>query len=281
MPEIAFVNGKWSDLSEAVVSIEDRGFQFGDGVYEVIRTYGRTVFGLTKHLARLAASAGEIEIMLPDSPKTMEAAIRTGCQKCGFEDVQVYVQLTRGRAPRNHVYPIPPETTWVMTFREPKKIPEKTREAGVTLVSTEDIRWAKCHVKSLNLLPNVMAKEAARRAGAFEAVFVRDGKIMEGAASNIFSVFNRRILTPPTGPYILSGITREVILSIGAEQGFEMHEADLEQEDLYTADEIFLTGTTIEVLPVIQFDGIPVGMGRPGKTTQILYQAFQKYVQKR
>lgn len=281
MPEIAFVNGTWSDLSEAVVSIEDRGFQFGDGVYEVIRTYGKAIFGLREHLERLQSSVEEIEISLPDSPAALEEAIQVGCEKCGFNDIQIYIQLTRGRAPRSHVYPSPSQTTWVMTFRETKKIPQETREAGVSLISTEDIRWAKCYVKSLNLLANVMAKEAAARAGAFEAVFVREGNVMEGAASNVFAVFDHRVLTPPKGPYILSGITREVILSIGASQGFEMCEGGLTLGDIATADEIFLTSTTIEVLPVIRFNGTPVGQGRVGKTTQALYAAFQSYIQKR
>lgn len=167
-----------------------------------------------------------------------------------------------------------------MTFRETKKIPKQVRESGVSVISTEDIRWAKCHIKSLNLLPNVMAREAAARAGAFEAVFVREGKVMEGAASNVFAVFNRRILTPPKGPYLLSGITRDLVLSLGAEKGFEMHEADLALEDFYTADEIFLTGTTIEVLPAVACNGIPLGQGRPGKTARILYEAFRRYVEK-
>ncbi len=280
MPEIAFVNGTWCDLSEAAVSIEDRGFQFGDGVYEVIRTYGKALFGLKAHLARLAASAGEIEIALPDTLAALEKGIQSGCEKCGFEDIQIYIQLTRGRAPRNHHYPEKRRTTWVMTFRETKKIPKQVRESGVSVISTEDIRWAKCHIKSLNLLPNVMAREAAARAGAFEAVFVREGKVMEGAASNVFAVFNRRILTPPKGPYLLSGITRDLVLSLGAEKGFEMHEADLALEDFYTADEIFLTGTTIEVLPAVACNGIPLGQGRPGKTARILYEAFRRYVEK-
>ncbi len=281
MSEIAFVNGRWSGLSEAVVSIQDRGFQFGDGVYEVIRTYGKAVFGLREHLSRLQASAAEIDIVMPASLPALHAAIRLGCEKCGFGDIQIYIQLTRGSAPRNHVYPDSSQTTWVMTFRETKKISQEIREAGVSIVSTEDIRWAKCHVKSLNLLPNVLAKEAAARAGAFEAIFVREGKAMEGAASNLFAVFNRRIITPPKGPYILSGITREVVLSLGPSLDFEMCEAPLIFNDLYTADEIFLTSTTIEVLSVVGLNGTPVGEGQVGKTTQALHKAFQSYVQGR
>ncbi len=281
MSEIAFVNGTWSNLSEAVVSIQDRGFQFGDGVYEVIRTYGKAVFGLGEHLSRLQLSAAEIDILMPASLPALEAAIHLGCKKCGFSDIQIYIQLTRGDAPRNHVYPDTARTTWVMTFRETKKIPQEIREVGVSIISTEDIRWSKCHVKSLNLLPNVLAKEAAARAGAFEAVFIREGKVMEGAASNLFAVFNRRVLTPPKGPYILSGITREVVLSLGLRLGFEMCEAPLFLKDLDTADEIFLTSTTIEVLSVVHLNETAVGQGFPGKTTQALHKAFQSYVQKR
>jgi len=279
MPNIAFVNGKWSRLSAAKISIEDRGFQFGDGVYEVIRTYGPEVFGLKEHLARLKFSAGEIEIPIPYSDAQIEKTIRLGCQKSGYADTSIYMQLTRGAAPRNHPFPQKTRPTLVMTFRETVKIPDAVRKKGVAVISLPDIRWGRCHIKSLNLLPNIMAREAAKRAGAFEAILVRNDVITEGAGSNVFAVMGNRVLTPPVSPYLLSGVTRDLLIKLGKKAGLDVIESELSLEDLYGADELFLTGTTVEVLPVIRLDDRPIGLKRPGKITQKLYAAFQAYIQ--
>ncbi|MFQ5587295.1 MAG: D-amino acid aminotransferase [Nitrospiria bacterium] len=278
MPNIAFINGKWGPISSAKVSIEDRGFQFGDGVYEVIRTYGRAFFGLNEHLARLQASAKAVEIEIPYGMDMLRKIIDLGCKKSNFKDTLIYVQLTRGAAPRGHAFPRKNRSTLVMTFRANKPLPGSMREEGVRVISTEDVRWGRCYVKSLNLLPNVMAREAAKRVGAFEGIFVRDGKVMEGAASNVFAVLGRKVVTPPKGPYILSGITREIVLHLGREQGFQMSEEKIILGDLYAADELFLTGTTVEVLPVIRVDDKPIGAATPGKVTGALYEAFQNHI---
>lgn len=278
MSNIAFVNGKWSSLSAAKVSVEDRGFQFGDGIYELIRTYQGEVFHLDEHLSRLEASAKEIEITLPYTGSRLEKIIRLGCRKSGFSDVKIYIQVTRGAAPRLHSFPKKVKPTLVMTFREFEPLPLKLREEGVAVISTPDIRWGRCNVKSLNLLPNVMGREQALRAGAFEAVFIRDGKVTEGAGSNLFAVIGKKIITPPAGPYILSGITREAVLQIGKENGLEMVEKDLKLSQLYSAEELFLTGTTVEVLPVVRLDGKPIAAGRPGEKTAFLCRAFQEQI---
>lgn len=278
MPNIAFVNGVWSSVSAARVSVEDRGFQFGDGVYELIRTYGPKLFHLQEHLARLEASAKEIELSLPYTPLRMEKIIRLGCRKSGYADIKVYIQVTRGTAPRLHPFPKKVRPTVVITFRKLEPVPDALLRKGVAVISTDDIRWGRCNVKSLNLLPNVMARELALRSGAFEAIFVRDGKAMEGAGSNLFAVFGKKVTTPPKGPYILSGITREVVLQVGKENGLEMVEKDLKLQSLYAADELFLTGTTVEVLPVVRLNGRPIGAGRPGKITVFLSQAFGRSI---
>ena len=176
MPNIAFVNGRWGPLASAKISVEDRGFQFGDGIYELLRTYGKELFHLREHLTRLQSSAKEVEIALPYSPLQLEKIIRLGCRKSGYAETKVYIQVTRGTAPRLHSFPDKVKPTVVMTFRKLDPIPEEARQKGVSIVSLEDIRWGRCHVKSLNLLPNVMAREHALRSGAFEAIFVRDGK---------------------------------------------------------------------------------------------------------
>src|SRR5579884_3152380 len=197
MPNIAFVNGRWSAISAAKVSVEDRGFQFGDGIYELIRTYGGRVFHIQEHLSRLQASAKEIEIVLPYTAAQLEKIILLGCRKSGYADTKVYIQVTRGAAPRLHSYPKKVKPTVVMTFREFEPLSMKLREQGVAVLTTPDIRWARCNVKSLNLLPNVMAREQALRSGAFEAIFIRDGKVTEGAGSNLFAVLGKKIVTPP------------------------------------------------------------------------------------
>jgi D-alanine transaminase len=278
MPNIAFVNGKWSPLSAAKVSVEDRGFQFGDGIYELIRTYQGEIFHIEEHLSRLEASAKEIEITLPYTAAQLEKIIRLGCRKSGYPDAKIYIQVTRGAAPRVHSFPKKVKPTVVMTFRAFEPLPLKLRGEGVAIISSPDIRWARCNVKSLNLLPNVMGREQALRAGAFEAIFIRDGKVTEGAGSNLFAVIGRKIITPPAGPFILSGITREVVLQIGKEKGLEMVEKELKLSQLYSADELFLTGTTVEVLPVVRLDGKPIGTGRPGEKTLFLYRSFQEQI---
>lgn len=278
MPNIAFVNGKWSAISAAKVSVEDRGFQFGDGIYELIRTYRGELFHVDEHLSRLEASAKEIEIALPYTATQMEKIIRLGCRKSGFADVKIYIQVTRGAAPRMHSFPKKVRPTVVMTFREFEPLPPKLHEEGVAVISIPDIRWARCNVKSLNLLPNVIGREQALRAGAFEAIFIRDGKVTEGAGSNLFAVIGKKVMTPPAGPYILSGITREVVLQIGRQRGLEMVERELKRSQLDSADELFLTGTTVEVLPVVRLDGRPIGTGRPGEKTLFLHRAFQEQI---
>lgn len=281
MPNIAFVNGKWSPLAAAKISVEDRGFQFGDGVYELLRTYGGALFHADAHLARLQLSAKEIEIALPYTLPQLEKIVRLGCRKSGYPDTKVYLQVTRGTAPRLHSFPDKVRPTVVMTFRKFEPLPEKLQQEGVAVISLDDIRWGRCHVKSLNLLPNVMAREQAIRAGAFEAIFIRSGKVMEGAGSNIFAVFGKKVITPPAGPYILSGITREVLLQVGKKRGVEMIEREIKAQNLYAADELFLTGTTVEVLPIVRLDGKPVGAAKPGKITQFLSEAFKRSVAER
>ncbi len=278
MANIAFVNGKWSPLSAATVSIEDRGFQFGDGVYEVIRTYDKNPFRIEAHLARLKISADAVGINIPYSFSEMGKIIRSGCRKAEFSVTQVYIQITRGMAPRNHRFPKRVKPTVVITFRKCKTPSNKMRREGVSIVTVTDTRWSRCCVKSLNLLPNVLAREHALQSDATEAIFVRDGKVMEGAGSNLFAVFGQSVITPPDGPYILSGITKSMVIQLIKQEGLRMQEKRLTLLRLTTADEVFLSGTTIEVLPVTRLNNKPVGTGQPGKTTQTLYKAFQEEV---
>ncbi len=277
MPAIAFVNGRWSLLSSARVSVEDRGFQFGDGVYELIRTYGSGLFRSLDHLARLQESAQAIGLTVPYSSSQIARILQRGCDKAGFHNTKVYIQVTRGAAPRVHPFPKGTRPTFVATFRRLTPISQTVRRLGVALICVPDIRWDRCDIKSLNLLPNVLAKQQAVEAGAFEAIFVREGKVTEGSGSNLFAVFGKKVVTPPVNPTLLSGVTRNVVLELIAQTGNTPTEAPLTVSQLHKADEIFLTGTTIEILPVVSLDGKPIGRGRPGDTTQHLYHLFQAY----
>jgi len=274
MPNIAFVNGKWMPLAAARVSVEDRGFQFGDGVYELIRVYNGQPFHLRPHLARLAESARQIGISSTHSIKQLERIALAGCLRSGYRSAKIYIQVTRGAAARIHHFPMQVKPTLVMTFRRLTPIAPEVRARGVSAMTSVDHRWDHCNIKSLNLLPNVMAREEAIRAGHAETLFIREGLVTEGAGSNVFAVIGGTVVTPPEGAAVLSGITREVVISVGRKRGIEVTESDIPLDQLRGADEIFLTGTTIEVLPVVWLDGKKVANGRPGPITKQLYTAF-------
>lgn len=276
MPDVGFVNGRFLPLAEATVSVEDRGFQFGDGVYEVIRTYRGQPFQLDAHLTRFKRSAEAIELMLPWDLSQWAMYVREGIARSGYPESKVYLQLTRGVAPRDHAFPESAKPTAVMTVREMKPLAPAVQKAGVSVITMDDWRWGRCDIKSVNLLPNVMARQKAKQAGAFEAVFVRQGRVTEGAVSNVMIVRSGRVLTAPESDQILSGVTRTLVLELARKEGLPVEERFVTREDLLRADEVFLTGTTIEVLPVVRVDGKPVGTGTPGPVTQQLQAAFRR-----
>jgi len=278
MPNIAYANGKWMPLASASVSVEDRGFQFGDGVYELIRTYHGAVFHLDEHIKRLYESLKQVEIALHKTPAELKQVVVSGVKRSGYAETKIYIQVTRGKAPRLHSFPKGVRPTLVMTFRKFDSLPKTLFEKGVSVISTNDIRWGLCNVKSLNLLPNILAREHAVRAGAYEAIFVRNDLVWEGAGSNLFAVFGKKIVTPPIGHYMLSGITREIVLALGRTSGLKVSEEKMTIASLYQADEIFLTGTTIEILPVIRLDKRKIGTGKPGTITSILHKDFQNTI---
>lgn len=270
MPAIAFINGRFLPWHEATVPIEDRGFQFGDGVYEVIRTYGGRPFGLEAHLNRLDRSARELSLVQPYTREQWTTWIQQGIRDAGYAEAKVYLQITRGVAARDHAFPSNIAPTVVMTIRELMPFPVKTRESGVIAKTCEDLRWGRCDIKSVNLLANVLAREEAKRAGVFEAILVKDGLVTEGSVSNVMAVQSGTVVTAPEGPRILSGVTRTVVLDLAKAAGIPVREQFLPVESLYTADEVFLTGTTVEVLAVVQVDGRRIGDGRPGPVARDL-----------
>ncbi len=270
MPDIAFINGRFLPWEEATVSIDDRGFQFGDAVYEVIRTYRGTPFELTAHLARLDRSARELSLRQPYSSVQWTRWIQQGLSLAGYEDAKIYIQLTRGVAPREHSFPSDILPTVVMTVRKFHPLAPELRRSGISACTREDLRWGRCDIKSVNLLANVLAREEAKKAGVFETILVRDGFVMEGALSNVMAVQDEVVITAPEGPRILSGVTRTVVLELAKKDDIVIEERFIPIDLLYRADEVFLTGTTLEVLGVVQIDGKTIGSGQPGPITKAL-----------
>lgn len=270
MPDIAFINGRFLAWEEATISIDDRGFQFGDAVYEVIRTYRGNPFELASHLARLDRSARELSLLQPYSRDQWMRWIQQGLSLSGYQDAKIYIQLTRGAAPREHSFPSENRPTVVMTIREFHPLGPEVRRAGVNACTREDLRWGRCDIKSVNLLANVLAREEAKKAGVFETILVRDGFVMEGAASNVMAVQRGVVMTAPEGPRILSGVTRTVVLELAKKEDIAIEERFIPADLLYQVDEVFLTGTTLEVLGVVQIDGNIIGSGQPGPITRTL-----------
>ena len=270
MPDIAFINGRFLPWDEATISIDDRGFQFGDAVYEVIRTYRGSPFELIAHLARLDRSARELSLRQPYTSLQWTRWIQQGLSLAGYQDAKIYIQLTRGVAPREHSFPSDILPTVVMTIRKFHSLAPELRRAGVSACTREDLRWGRCDIKSVNLLANVLAREEAKKAGVYETILVRDGFVMEGALSNVMAVQDEVVITAPEGPRILSGVTRTVVLELAKKDDIVIEERFIPVDLLYRADEVFLTGTTLEVLGVVKIDGNVIGSGQPGPITKTL-----------
>lgn len=278
MPNVAFINGAFVPLAEAKVSIEDRGFQFGDGIYEVIRTYHGRPFALDAHLARLDRSARALNLTQPYSRADWTQHVLEGIKRAAYPEAKVYLQITRGVAPRDHAYSDDATPTVVMTVREFHPLERSLQATGVDAMTTEDIRWGRCDIKSVNLLANVLARQQVKHAQVFEAILVNAGLVTEGAVSNVMVVQRGTVVTAPEGPRILSGVTRAVVLELALSEGLPVREHFVSQADLYAADEVFLTGTTVEILAVVRIDGKTIGDGRPGPITQRLAASFTRRV---
>lgn len=280
MPEVAFVNGRFMPLGEAVVSVEDRGFQFADGVYEVVASYAGRPFAMEPHLRRLEHSLAALRIGLDIHAYGVEGLVREGIARSGFAETLVYIQITRGAAPRHHEFPAretPP--TVVMTVKELRRPAPQLYQTGVKVVSSPDLRWKRCDIKSTSLLANILAKQQATEAGAFEALLVdEEGRVNEGSSTSAFCVREGQIWTAPAGPHILPSITRGLLLDLARQCGIAVREAFCTLEEYCRADEVFLAGTTTEAMPVVRIDDRQVADGKPGPVTGRLRQAFLDYV---
>jgi len=275
---VVYLNGDYLEEKDACVSVLDRGFIFGDGVYEVIPAYGGHLFRLEQHLQRLSDSLTGIRLENPLTNTEWTEIIETVVKRNGGNsDQSIYLQVTRGAAKRDHAFPEKIyQTVFVMSSPMHAVSSEKLAN-GVSAITHEDIRWRYCHIKSIALLPNTLMRQAARDAGADEAILNRDEKITEGAASNVFIVKDGTIITPPKDDCLLPGITRDLILEIARDAGLSCCETDITQEQLHNADEIWLSSSTKEILPVTQLDGNPVGDGTPGKHWQDMLARYQEH----
>jgi D-alanine transaminase len=277
VPEIAYVNGEFLPLERATVRVDDRGFQFADGVYEVVRTYGGKPFATDAHLARLFRSLEAIEIKVSLTAGQLTSIIEEGVQRAGFAEAVVYLQITRGCAPRHRGMPKDVKPTIVMTVRELPVRAAKLLATGIAVITLPEFRWARCDIKSIALLPSVLAYQAARKAGASDAIFVqKDETVNEATAGNVFLVQRGRLRTPPKSTHILAGVTRDKLLEAARAAGIETTEERVAKSDLYAAEEIFLTSTTSEVTPVVMVDGRQIGTGKPGPVSAKIYEQFAR-----
>lgn len=276
---LVYLNGEFLPPERAMVSVFDRGFIFGDGVYEVIPVYGRRLFRLPHHLARLERSLAEIRLPDPLTHGEWERIFTRLITECGVSDQSIYLQVTRGVAPRDHAFPADTHPT-AFAYAQPAKYPTADTVAqGVAVVTASDNRWLRCDVKAIALLPNALLRQQAIERGAVEAILVRDGWVTEGAASNVFIVRGGTIYTPPNGPFILPGVTRDLTLELAAANGIPAREEPIAEAALFEADEIWLTSSMREILPVTRLNDRPVGNGRPGAQHARLYALYKAYKQ--
>jgi len=271
------LNDQIVDRSTVRIDIEDRGYQFGDGVYEVIRVYGGELFTAKEHINRLFQSAEKIKLELTYTHEQVEELVTTLLNENGIGNGSVYMQVTRGAAPRSHMFPSSSSQTKAIftAYTNQVERPEKSLENGVAAITADDIRWLRCDIKSLNLLPNVLAKQEATEAGCYEAILHRSGTVTEGSSSNAYMVKDGKVITHPADNFILNGITRQVLAALCKENGIPFVEEAFHVNDLFQADEVFITSTTSEVMPVVKVDGKEVGDGKPGEITRKLQNLFK------
>lgn len=276
-----YLNGDFLPADEAKVSVFDRGFLLGDGVYEVIPVYDGRSFQLLGHLERLQASLDGVRMKNPLTNTEWQAMIEQLVERNGGGNQSLYLQVTRGVAPRDHVFPQGVSPTSFAMSNPLYPVEDKYKKQGIAAITLPDIRWQNCNIKAISLLPNSLLKQQALEAGAQEALLIRDGYLTEGAASNAYAVINGTIYTWPQDEKVLPGITREVVIALAAKAGIPLLEQGVTINQLKQADEIWVSSSTKEVLPITLLDGEKVGNGIPGPLWQqidALYQHYKKDV---
>ncbi len=274
-----YLNGKYVPKEQAMIPVEDRGFIFGDGIYEVVRLVKGRIFAWEGHASRMANGLDGLRI---DRKGTESATLKAVCEKLVADnglaegEATVYLQVSRGAAPRTHHFPPAGTPTTIYASASAFKPNFAMRDRGAKGITMPDIRWARCDLKTVNLLGPVLARQAAQEHGAYEALLHRDGMITEGAATNAFLVLDGVLRTYPLSHYILPGITRVVIMELVRELGIACEERPVALTDLHRCSEVFVCGTTTDVQPLVEIDGRPIGSGAPGPITVKLKEAFAK-----
>lgn len=277
----AYVQGKFVDIDSPEIYIEDRGYQFGDGIYEVIRIYQGRPWLWEGHIRRLYQSAALIGINFDFAEEELKNIFIKLREKNHIDEGALYIQVSRGVAPRKHWVDEPTRPFLVMILRSAHRPADSLVRQGIKTITVPDDRWARCHIKSLNLLPNILAKKEAQDQGAYEALFfTEDGTVTEGSSCNVFVVKDGDLLTHPEHRKILSGITRAKILEISEKLGLDVHEEKFSREFMLSGDEVFITATVTEMLPVVNIDDTIIGTGQPGEIFKKLYVEYQAEVMK-
>jgi D-alanine transaminase len=277
---LAYLNGQYLPRSTATIPIEDRGFIFGDGVYEVVPVYSRVPFRLDEHLARLERSLQAVQIRNPYGRAEWRRIIGELVARQPFEDQGVYFQVTRGVAKRDHAFPKNAVPTVFMMATPLVNPPRELVEQGAAAVSAVDYRWQRCDIKSTSLIGNVLLRQLSAEADAAETILFRDGKLTEASASNVFIVKGGVLAAPPKSALILPGITYDVVVELAQASGLPLQLREVSEAEVRGADELWVTSSSKEVLAIVRLDGAPIGDGRPGPVFRRMYRLYQEFKQK-
>ena len=274
MNDVLFFNGRWTTTDERVLGVEDRGFQFGDAVYEVFKFLRKRPILAVDHFRRLDRGLREIDIRNPWNESGFLRTVDELLDRTIFDDGIVYIQVSRGEGERAHFYPDTMPPTALMYSRRFKFPDDVKKELGIRLITSPDLRWKQCQVKSVNLLPNALAKKRAQRKGADEALLVGDGEVREGASSSFFVVRAGRLITHPLDEHILAGVVRDRVIGLALAAKIRVDERPLREAELFDMDEAFITSTTMGVMPIAEIDGRVIGNSRRGEITTRLQRLF-------
>jgi D-alanine transaminase len=277
---MVFLNGKFLPIEQATVPVLDRGFIFGDGVYELVPVYSRVPFRIDEHLRRLERSLAEVRIKNPYTAAQWKEIIARLIAEQAFEDQGIYFQVTRGVAKRDHAFPKDVEPT-VFIMSSPLVNPSRDLvDKGATALSAPDYRWLRCDIKSISLIGNCLLRQLSADAGAAETIMFRDGKLTEASASNVFIVKGGVIKSPAKSNLILPGITYDVVVELARGAGMPLEFGEITEAEVRAADEVWVTSSSKEVLAIVQLDGKPIGDGKPGAAFRRMYQLYQEFKQR-
>jgi len=274
---VVYLNGEFLTAEKATVSVFDRGFLLGDGVYEVIPAFGGCLFRLGAHLDRLQNSLDAIGLQNPLTFEHWENTLNQLIAENSHPQLSIYLQVTRGVAVRDHAFPADIKPSIFAMANPIQKLAESDFQNGVGAITLLDNRWQRCDIKAISLLPNVLLRQQAVEQGVAEAILIRDGNVTEGSASNVFVVLNGKIITPPKSQYILPGITRDLVLELAIANNMNCAEEIITQDMLLSAEEVWLTSSTKEVLAVTKLDDKAVGSGKPGPVWQVMTDIYREY----